>query len=532
MNNLNTEGVVGNFFANSKKAFQPFLREQVHQLRKMQLFRDNLNFKYSAEDFLKGSYITSNNRAILESNGYKNCTENYFLNAEYNTIKSSEILFSFKSNLKPQLISFFDGFETKDANYIFDSDTVTFFEKTTNNIFFSFTFTDSEIVDLLIQDDFVYAIIKNNGNFFLCLSHIGLTIPSQNISFKQFDCFYKINLGDYTYGYFLKVDSSEVIILDNDKKYRKLILGKKYFFEHDGFYYYNCSKNDGILDEIAILKYTQNETLFLYDIADLFGLSDFLDLSGNKVFNSEVIKSKEHFFKKSFSDNYNGMINFCDFLEPQKSYFLDFDGEYVSFSDNFVDFTNFGFHKIIVKSLSPKRFEEELVPYEISLFYFDSESFKLVEKKTVKTSALEFYFKNLKIKIKNLSSVSFVESYVFNIQDPLPCNFSIIEKKVKSNIFEETKNYFLKKADSYFSNNKTLPFYLANDFEQNYIKDFFFENEVYDLKVNKNLMFDNEEITRLAPQKIIKNIKFNKQVEKVKKFKVKRIRFRLDISNL
>ena len=106
INSLNTEAIVNNFFANAKRAFQPFVREQVKQLRSMQLFKDNLNFKYSGEDLLKASYKTFNNLSILESNGYKNCSEKYFLNAEYNCIQSSEILHSFKSNIEPQVIPF------------------------------------------------------------------------------------------------------------------------------------------------------------------------------------------------------------------------------------------------------------------------------------------------------------------------------------------------------------------------------------------------------------------------------------------
>ena len=532
INSLNTEAIVNNFFANAKRAFQPFVREQVKQLRSMQLFKDNLNFKYSGEDLLKASYKTSNNLSILESNGYKNCSEKYFLNAEYNCIESSETLHSFKSNIEPQVIPFFDGFETKNANYIFDEDSVTFFEKTTNNIFLSFRFNDAEIVDLLIQNDFVYAIIKHNENYFLCLSHIGLTLPSDSFSFKSFDCFYKISLGDYTHGFFLMVDSFEIIILDNDGKYRSLKLGKKYFFEFDGFYYYNSSVSEGILNDIAILKTVQNESLFLYDIADLFGLSDFVDLSKNKVFDSTIIKSKEHFFKKTFTDNYNGMLNFCDFLLPKKSYFFDFDGDYISFSDNFLDFDNYGFYKIQVSSSAPKRFEEELITYNLSLFYFDSGSFKLLEKKKVTTSSLELYFKNIKIKIKNLSVSAFSESAVFNVQDDLTCKLSFSEKRVTPVLFEDTNNFYLKQASSYFSLNKKLPFYLSNSLDNNELKDFLIGSEVYDLKLNEVFMAGDKKFSFVAPKKIEKNVSFNAKIEKVKKFKVKRIRFRLDISNL
>ena len=52
LNRLNTEGNVNNFFSNVKKTFQPFIREQIMQLRRTQLFVDNLNFNYSGEDIL------------------------------------------------------------------------------------------------------------------------------------------------------------------------------------------------------------------------------------------------------------------------------------------------------------------------------------------------------------------------------------------------------------------------------------------------------------------------------------------------
>ena len=195
LNILNTEGNVNNFFSNVKKTFQPFIREQVMQLRRTQLFVDNLNFNYSGEDILCKMLSTNSNSNFLFSRGYAYCTENEYLNAEYNCVFSSKNIESVETNIKPQLIKFFDGFETKKLNYNFETDTVNFFEKAGNKMFFSFTFSDAEIIDFLVQNDYIYCILKNNGNYHLCLSHLGLSIKGSKISFLEFDCFYKINLG-------------------------------------------------------------------------------------------------------------------------------------------------------------------------------------------------------------------------------------------------------------------------------------------------------------------------------------------------
>ena len=168
----------------------------------------------------------------------------------------------------------------------------------------------------------------------------------------------------------------------------------------------------------------------------------------------------------------------------------------------------------------------------MSLFYFDSGSFKLLEKKKVTTSSLELYFKNIKIKIKNLSVSAFSESAVFNVQDDLTCKLSFSEKRVTPVLFEDTNNFYLKQASSYFSLNKKLPFYLSNSLDNNELKDLLIGNEVYDLKLNEAFMDGDKKFSFVAPKKIERNVSFNAKIEKVKKFKVKRIRFRLDISNL
>jgi len=68
--------------------------------------------------------------------------------------------------------------------------------------------------------------------------------------------------------------------------------------------------------------------------------------------------------------------------------------------------------------------------------------------------------------------------------------------------------------------------------ENNELKDLLIGNEVYDLKLNEAFMAGDKKISFVAPKKIERNVSFNTKIEKVKKFKVKRIRFRLDISNL
>jgi predicted acylesterase/phospholipase RssA len=119
-----------------------------------------------------------------------------------------------------------------------------------------------------------------------------------------------------------------------------------------------------------------------------------------------------------------------------------------------------------------------------------------------------------------------------NVQDDLTCNLSFSEKRVAPVLFEDTNNFYLKQASSYFSSNKKLPFYLSNSFGNNELKDLLIGNEVYDLKINESFMVGDKKFSSVAPKKIEKNVSFNTKIEKVKKFKVKRIRFRLDISNL
>lgn len=531
LNRLNTEGNVNNFFSNVKKTFQPFIREQTMQLRRTQLFVDNLNFNYSGEDILCKMLATNSNSNFLFSRGYAYCTENEYLNAEYNCIFSSKNIESVETNINPQLIKFFDGFETKKLNYNFEIDTVNFFEKAGNKMFFSFTFSDAEIIDFLVQNDYIYCILKNNGNYHLCLSHLGLSIKSAKISFLEFDCFYRINLGDYFYGHFLKIGTNKITFLDNEKKIKEFTLGKKYYFSNGTYYFYNSAKTDGELYELALERNIQTESLFLYDIADLFGLSDFTDVLNKKRYNSLLINDKSFFFKKQFGDNLNGALNFFDY-SLKKSYRVDYDSPYIKIHDNFSEFTELGIYKIVISSSDKKTDVSNLIEFDLKLYFFDFDRFVLKKHVCLKTSSMFLYFCNLKIQLTGLTNSVFSDSIIINITEELSCKLKNKSVSLENHFEDESQSFsFKQNNNALVKTPKKNPIPFCNNDSR--ITPFFLDKKEYNLNIDNNLFFSDEKTTKnFSIEETTKKIVFKREEKNQEILKVNRVKFRLDLSNL
>ena len=526
LNNTQLNATVASYDSNAKKVFQPFVKEQVRVLRQLQLVLDNLNFCYSEEDLVSRVFNGNNERNFLKLYGYKEVAESDYLYAEYNSVFKKNYVFDCVPELKKEVFIYFDGTKNIELNYGFDDDTLTFLSFNENRVLFSYTFIDeTKILDVLLKDNYLYFLLKKEDETFVCLSHLGLNYFSSNLTFDSLDCFYKIKIGINYDCHFVKVENNKIYVLNKDWLTECFELGKRYYFVSGTDCYFKKDESARELNEIKSGPDTQLEFLFLYDVAELFGLSDY-SINNIKKYNSSFIKDKSFFSRRYFSGTYNGLLNYLDF-QNQKSYRIDYSDSFIKINDN-LSVDEAGSYKLIIKTSNSKLTDSDVVELECSLYKLE-DSFIKIKSKKAKIIGDNFYFCNLKIILKNYFSFGFETELNLEIGNDYSALKNDYFAKLDNNYDDEFSSFSLKKHDSFFT---PYGFKAKNSF---YNSGSSVDNLLMDsntFKVHYDNIKDNRSILPFSFNPEIKKFSFKKSKDEKSVLKIDRYKFRIDLSGL
>lgn len=517
LNNSKLNGTISEYNSNAKKVFQPFVREQCFLLRRLQLFLDNLNFKYSGEEFVSQIFANDYNESILKKFGFKRTIQEEYPLSEYNYVIEAYNVFEPGYNIEREKLSFYNGLETVSLEAFFDEDTFWFNNSSDNKTYFTCSFVDgTKIYDFFLKEGFLHFLIKKEDEFYYILSHIGLNFKKEKINFSELDCFSKIKIGFFEAPSFIKVESGEITIFDS-YFFKKIIFGKRSYFELSGIFYFTKIDAAFELNDRKIAEDLQLEFLFLYDLVALFGLSDFTK-DNKKIISSKIATSIDFFTKKQFSNTLNGLLNFAD-LNTQKSYFIDFKDDFISISDNII-LKEKGDYKLKIFIKKRNNFNDVL-SIRLKLFKFGIDSFEILEEKSYNVSSSFVYYKNLKISINALNKKEYQCEIDFSLNDDYSVERNIIQKSLKNDYVNNLKNYSLKRNETVFSpvNYKT-PLVFNND-----------GSLINELNYKINTIKDDTCIIPLSNKKEEKNVFFKKVLENKEVFKIQRTKFRIDFSD-
>ena len=515
-NTISTETNISSYNSNIKNVFGIFLKEDIKLIREYQKLFENMNFKYSGEDFLSKAENNAFNKKLLTAYGFSETTESEFINAEYNTVVGFETIDNSENNIYKSGFSFFNGEQKITANFVFEPQNISFFDNLNKNLFLNFEFEDFWLVDFSITKDlFCYFKILHDKKYYLCYSHLGLIFNTESVTFDSLDCFYMIPIGDTYLGKFFNVKPNEIVLFnETTKSLNKITFGKKYFFESNANLFFVENYDSEELNSICLVKNVQIEHLFLYDLVSLYGLDDFIDSKGNKKISSKNFHYPAYLFKNRFGSNLNGMLNYFDF-EEQKSYKVRYADNFLSVYDNFYYKGDKGLFKIKVNSDTPKIDFGTSVQYKISLYKFTSGSFKELRTVEVNTAGTNLFFCNLNIKINGLSTLKVNSEINFNVYDDYIVSFEEQEKNIDNDFIDNFSGFEEQLRENSFMNSfGNLKSDINYSFETNSVKTNSFYFEKYG-KINKleSLTFSLEAIKKMVTKLKHKDFYFNFDVE-------------------
>lgn len=311
LNRIKTEENINNNRSNLKTFFLPYTQTFAELKRKYELVNHNFEFCYSGEELLIESLPNENTIELIESQGYSESTLEDYPYEDYNCIHKITNNVFFKSNLQKNKINFFNGIEEIQLDYLFEDNTLIFYNGT--KVYFEYTLP-GEILDLVILNDFVYLLIKQKDYTFLYLTSL-----AHDLNKIETSNFFKIKT-EYEFDFFTGINNDKIYLFNKKSKINyELKLGKKYYFITEEKLYFKFEKK---YSQFA-LQVHNLEFLFLYDCLHLFGLTDYKNKEGIHYYNSNNVTSKNSIFVNKLDDTINGLINYNkkDLSTKQNNYF-------------------------------------------------------------------------------------------------------------------------------------------------------------------------------------------------------------------
>lgn len=494
LNNIKTEENLNNNNSNLKKLFYHYQKEISSIKRKYQLLNDNFNFCYSGEDLLRVSDYSEDLINKLESFGFKETTIDNYSNEEYNEIFKIEEVKHIRNNIKKEKISFFNGIENIELEYLFEEDTLIFYNQL--KVYFEFNLNKYTIKDIFIKDEFVYLLLKDSN-----YHYIALTSLSHYINDIKKNNLFMIKT-QYDFDKFININSNQISVLNyNSKKIYKLFLGKKYYFEFDNKIYF---KENYKTKELGF-ETIQVENLFLYDVLHLFGLSDY-KINNLKFFNSINFNKKNLLYINLYNDTLNGLINFHNKQLNN------------SIQNNILEITGNLLINNLPKDIMNLKIYKQNKNITLELYYNN----KLIKYLNTKEKE-KIYFANLCIETKVYTEENY--SFEFNIKNN---NLNINELILNYNSITNNTNNYINNINNNFIENSFEKVISSFELTENKIKDLnlLIDNEIKhfdEIIISPNAFIDNNK--DLNFDVLEKKLKINYKDKKKKYLKIKKHQF-------
>ncbi|MGL5709838.1 MAG: hypothetical protein ACRCW9_03230, partial [Cetobacterium sp.] len=316
LNQIHSEENLINKHSNLKRLFKHYDLQEEKNKRELELLIDNYNFCYSEEEFVSFCDFNYENKNLIESLGYKETTDEKYINEEYNSIYKIEKINNAQNNIKKENINYFNGAENLELSYLFEDNVLIFYYG--NDLVFEYEYEQElKIKNVIYQNEKLYLYINYKDKDWMILTSLSHAFGKINelTLFEEIECFYKINL-KYEFDFLIEIQNNYFVFLNKiNKQFFKITLGKDYYFESNNKIYFK-DKDINLLNKIKE-DTIQLEFLFLYDLIHLFGLSDFVDDFHNKKISSRLIKNKNDLFKLRIDNTKNGLINYSKLLNKE-----------------------------------------------------------------------------------------------------------------------------------------------------------------------------------------------------------------------